>query len=69
MKLQKVKATPRLLYPGKQPVPNFQETGSGPRIGLDGYGKGKIPLLHQGLNLRTVLPADSRFTDYVSPTP
>lgn len=51
------------------PVPIVQETGWGPRFGLDGYEKGKIPLFHQGLNLRTVLPADSRFTDYVSPTP
>jgi hypothetical protein len=70
MKPQKVKRhAPTALPWETAPVPIAQENESGPRFGLDGYGKRDNHLTLPGFELRTFLSADSRFTDYPSPTP
>ena len=55
-----VNATPRLLYPWERPGTHCTGGWVGPRAGLDGYGKSRLP---PGFDPRTIQPIASRYTD------
>ena len=69
MNSHKVSAMPRLLYLGNSIVTDCTGEGVGSQIWSGQIGKRENPLTPPGFELRTVLPADSRFTDYASPAP
>ena len=52
------------LPPGRRPGTHCTGGWMGPRAGLDGCGKSRLP---PGFDPRTVQPIGSRYTDYVIP--
>ena len=54
-------ATPRPLYPRERTGTHCKGGWVGPRAGLEGYGKSRLP--PPGLDPRTVQPVASRYTD------
>ena len=59
-----VNATPRPLYPRERPGTHCIGGWVGPRAGLDGGGKSRLPT---GFDTRTVQPVASRYTDWAIP--
>jgi hypothetical protein len=59
-----VNATPRPLYPQERPGSHCVGCWVGPRAGLDGCGKSRLP---PGFDPRTVQPVASRYTDWAIP--
>jgi hypothetical protein len=53
------KATPRLLYPRERPCTNYIGGWVGPRVGLVGCGKSRLP---PGFDPWTVQPVANRYT-------
>ena len=51
---------PATLFPGKKPGTHCTGGWVGPRVGLDGCGKSRLP---PGFDPRTVRPVASRYTD------
>ena len=57
-----VNATPRALYPGKDPVPIVQKAGWAPET----VWTGAENLAPSGFDPRTLQPIGSRYTDYAT---